>query len=809
MKTFLKLTRIAAITVAVVALLAAAFGAWFYYQMRASLPQLDGTASLPGASAPVTVTRDALGVPTLRAANRADLARALGFLHAQDRFFQMDLLRRRASGELAELFGKPALGIDKETRVHGFRALAHQVFERCTPVEKNLLESYAAGANAGLAALGKKPFEYIALRTEPAPWRAEDSILVIYAMTLDLQDAGNGHERSLTALRDELGDRAIAFFAPLVTPGDAALDGSTAPLPPMPTEREIDLRPAAKSASATPAVFAPLAQFAPLAPDFLPGSNSFAVSGAHTASGAALLANDPHLGLSVPNIWYRAVMEWSDPAPHRTVGVTLPGLPFLVIGSNGHIAWGLTVSYADTADLVTIATNRIDPSLYKIPGHDELIAIEKRTDTIRVKGSDPVTVESSWTAWGPIIAQTAKGLPIANHWVAYDPAATNLNFIQLETAATASEAVAIAHRSGMPAHNFVVADSAGQIAWTIAGTLPKRVGFDGRLPVSWMYGDRRWDGFLPPDEYPTVTTPADGRIWTANNRILGGSALGLLGDFGYAAPSRAAQLRDDLGQLLTNPTAKVAPRDFADIQLDDRAVFLGSWQKILLDALTPAATAEKPARAELARLVAHWEGRASTDSVSYRLVRAFRTRVSELALTPIFASCVEAYPEFNWRGFQYEPALRELLRAKPAHLLNPSYPSWDALLLAAADDVIADLKQQGVPLAAATWGSRNVAHIDHPLGRLLPRWLGGWLNMPADPLAGDVNMPRIQSPTFGASMRLVVAPGHEADGLFQMPGGESGHPLSPFYRAGHEAWVHGQPGPLLPGKTEHTLTLTP
>lgn len=807
-QSFCKILRVVAVIVGVVVLLAAAGGTWFYYQMRASLPQLDGTAALPGASAPVIVARDALGVPTLRAASRADLARALGFLHAQDRFFQMDLLRRRAAGELAELFGKPALGVDKETRIHGFRALARQVLERCSPVEKDLLESYAAGANAGLAALHKKPFEYIALRADPAPWRAEDSVLVIYAMTLDLQDAGNGHERSLTTLRDVLGERPLAFFAPVLTPDDAALDGSTAPLAPIPFPSDIDLRPTAKSASTTPAVFAPLAQFAPPAPDFLPGSNSFAVSGAHTASGAALLANDPHLGLSVPNIWYRAVLEWSDPAPHRLVGVTLPGLPFLVLGSNGHIAWGLTVSFADTADLVTIAVNRVDHSLYKIPGRDDLIPIEKRTDTIRVKGSDPVTVESSWTVWGPIIAQDDKGLPIANHWLAYDPAATNLHFIQLETAATADEAVAIAHRSGIPAQNFLVADSAGRIAWTIAGLLPNRVGFDGRLPVAWNYGDRRWDGFLPPDKYPTVTTPADGRLWTANNRILGGPALGLLGDFGYAAPARAAQIRDDLAQLLA-PTAKISPSDLANIQLDDRAVFLGPWQKLLLGTLTPAATGDKPARAELARLAGQWEGHASTGSVSYRLVRAFRTRVSELVLAPIFASCVEAYPEFSWRNFQYEPALRQLLREKPAHLLNPAYASWDALLLAAADDVISDLKKQGVPLAEATWGARNTAQIDHPLGRLLPRWLGGWMNMPADPLAGDANMPRIQSPAFGASMRLVVAPGHEAEGLFQMPGGESGHPLSPYYRAGHDAWVHGQPGPLLPGATEHTLTLQP
>jgi penicillin amidase len=813
-KTALRKTlRILGWTATVLALLVAVAGLWFYFQLRASLPQLDGTAALPGASAPVTITRDALGVPTLRAANRADLARALGFLHAQERFFQMDLLRRRASGELAELFGQAALPLDRRTRVHGFRALAHQVYARLTPVEKNLLESYSAGANAGLAHLGKKPFEYVALRTDPVPWHAEDSLLVIYAMTLDLQDADNRHERALAALREELGPKAVAFFAPLLTPADAALDGSTAPLAPIPSAGEIDLRAAAAkpaaALSAPASTFAPLAQFAPPAPEFLPGSNSFAVSGAHTATGAALLANDPHLGLSVPNIWYRAAMEWSDPAPHRTIGVTLPGLPFLVLGSNGHVAWGLTVSYADTADFVTIAINPIDHSLYKIPGHDDLIAIEKRTETIRVKGSDPVPVESQWTAWGPIVATDPKGLPIANHWVAYDPAATNLRFLGLETATTAAEAVAIAHRSGIPAHNFLVADSAGAIAWTIAGTIPKRVGFDGRLPVSWTYGDRRWDGFLPPDEYPTVTTPADGRLWTANNRIIGGPGLGLLGDDGYAAPPRAAQIRDDLGRLLAAPAAKVSPQDLAAIQLDDRALFLASWQKLLLATLTPAVVAEKPARAELARLVAHWEGRASPDSVSYRLVRSFRTQVASLVFTPIFAPCVETYPAFSWRSFQYEAPLQQLLREKPPHLLNPAYATWDALLVAAADAVIADLKKQGVPLAAATWGDRNTARINHPFGNFLPRWLAGWLNLPADPLPGDADMPRIQSPAFGASMRLVVSPGREAEGLFQMPGGQSGHPLSPYYRAGHAAWVKGEPGPLLPGPTAHTLTLTP
>jgi penicillin amidase len=356
----------------------------------------------------------------------------------------------------------------------------------------------------------------------------------------------------------------------------------------------------------------------------------------------------------------------------------------------------------------------------------------------------------------------------------------------------------------MPAHNFVVADSAGQIAWTIIGRLPKRVGFDGRLPTSWAFGDRHWDGFLPPDQVPAVIAPASGRVWSGNNRALGGAAIALLGDGGYAAPPRAAQIRDDLAGV-----EKAVPRDLLAIQLDDRAFFLERWQKLLLTVLTPEAVAGHPARAELRALAEHWSETASPDSAGYRLVRTFRGCTSDFALTPIFAPCVDAMPGFDWARFHYEDALWTLLQQKPAHLLNPQFQSWDALLLAAADHVSTELEKQGLTLSQATWGRRNTARIMHPFGRMLPAWLAGWLNLPADQLPGDVNMPRVQTPTFGASMRMDVSPGREDEGLFQMSGGQSGHPLSPYYRAGHSNWVQGKPGPLLPGPAVHTLVLNP
>ena len=812
-----KRLRLLASAVRVLVLLAVVAGVWFYSQLRASLPQLDGRAPVTGLTAPVTIARDALGVPTIRGTTHADVLRALGFLHAQERFFQMDLQRRRAAGELAELFGSVAVRVDRGARVHGFRRLAEQVVARSAPEERALVEAYTAGVNAGLAALGQKPFEYLVLRTAPQPWRPEDSALVNYAMWLDLQQDDGQHERSVAALRDTLGTAAVEFFAPVATPGDAALDGSTAPLAPMPSAKEIDLRkrPAALTSLIPPGRAEECLGFLYPArdPEFFVGSNAFALAGARTATGAALLANDMHLDHAVPNIWYRAVLEWDEASGHhRSVGVTLPGAPGLIVGSNGRVAWGFTDAYADTSDVVIVQRNAIMPAFYR--RGEENVEFENRHETIRVKGGAPVEFTVLWTVWGPVIGEAERGRALALRWLAHDVEAVNFEMLRLENARDVDEAIALAHRSGIPTNNCVIADANGAIAWTIAGRLPRRVGFDGRFPVQWTFGDRRWEGLLPPDDVPVVRAPAaglpsvalakEGQLWSANNRTLGGAGGALLGDGGAAAPPRAAQIRDDL-----TPLARATPRDLLAVQLDDRGLALAPWQKLLLATLTPEVAAQKKSRAELRALVEKWEGRASIDSVSYRLVRAFRTKVVELALTPIFAPCTEAYDRFNWRNFHYDAALWGMLREKPPHLLDPRFASWDALLVAAADGVVADLDQQGVPLASATWGRRNTARILHPLARALPAWLTGWLNMPADQLPGDTGLPRSQTPGHGASERLVVSPGREAEGIFHMPGGQSGHPLSPFYRAGHAAWVRGEPTPLLPGETKFTLVLAP
>jgi penicillin amidase len=811
---------------------------WLFYLLHCSLPLLDGTKRLPGLTSSVTIRRDALGVPTILGANRPDIARALGYLHAQDRFFQMDVLRRRAAGELSELFGKSALPSDRAARMHGFRFLAQQVIARTTPEERAIVEAYTEGINSGLAALGKKPFEYYVLHTDPQPWRAEDCALIGYAMMLNLQGRNITYKRTLSTLYDTLGPEALDFFAPLTTPYDAALDGSTgAPLP-IPSSKMIDFRRQTRAGHSILGEVGMLHTKTNLdnmdQAELFPGSNAFALSGNYTTTGAALLANDMHLSLSVPNICYRVKLEWpltanelqgsaSTSKLHEMIGVTIPGSPLIIVGSNCHVAWGFTDAYADTGDLVMVAQD-CPSGYYRVPPDNRLRKIERRKETIRIKGSKSVDVEYQWTIWGPIVGANIKGELLVYNWTAYNPSAINFGLIGLENAASATEAVDIAHHIGIPAENFIVADSVGNIAWTIAGLLPKRKDYNGRLPVisSALVADGGDGDFLLSEEVPSIiiTTHSvscqanekserSGRLWAANNRLVGGSALDLIGDGGYAQPARAMQIRDDLDALIDRYPSPAMPQDLLAIELDDRALHLARWRQLLLDTLTTNDVADKKSRLELRKFVEKWEGHAGIDSVSYRLVRMFHNAVARRVLDPIFAPCIAANPDFAVSSLRCDDALWSLIHTQPPYLLNPKFATWKDLLLAGADDVITDLEKQGVPINRATWGRSNTLRMQHPFGRILPFWLTTWLNMPSDQLSGDIDMPRVQGSSFGASERFVVSPGNESEGIFEMPGGESGHPLSPFYRAGHDAWVHGKPTSFMPGKTAHILILEP
>lgn len=777
-------------------------GVWVTRQLRASLPRLDGQVHLPGLAGPVTVERDALGTPTILATSRADAARALGFIHAQERFFQMDLQRRLAAGELAELLGPAAVDTDRTIRPHRLRAVARLVVQNAPAAEHALVRAYTEGVNAGLSDLAAHPWEYLLLRSRPAPWREEDTPLVLLAMFIQLQETDGAQESSEGLVRELLPPALAAFLSPGGTEWDAPIDGSTVPIPPPPNAGVVDLR--TMPPSTTPTRQAALANGDA---ELVAGSNNWAVAGAHTSHGGAILADDMHLGLRIPHIWFRAVVRWPDAdAPggtHQVVGVTLPGTPAMVVGSNGRVAWGFTNAQIDTGDLVVVETLPGDDTSYLTPGGPH--RIERLTEVLKVRSQPDQELVVEQTVWGPVVDRDHRGRRRAYRWVAHDPQAINLALTELEGADTLETAQAIANRAGIPAQNFVAVDASGRIGWTLAGRIPRRLGLDGLTPTSWATGERGWFGWVPAREVPRVVAPASGRLWTANNRVVGGGALALLGDGGYGNGARARQIRDDLLAI-----EKASERDLLGVQLDDRAVFLTRWHERALAALTPAACASAPRRSELRQVLeTTWTGRASVEGAAYRLVRDFRLACARRVLEPLTLPCKRASQSFSILDLrQLEGPLWTLLDTRAAHLLDAAYASWSDLELAALDEVAAAAVQASGSLDAHTWGRRNTISIRHPLSGAVPG-LPRLLDMPALQLPGDSNMPRVQTPTFGASERLVVSPGREADGIFHMPGGQSGHPLSPFYRAGHEAWARGEPTPLLPGPTLHALTLAP
>jgi penicillin amidase len=770
---------------------------WMNRALRASLPQLEGRRRLSGLSAAVTVGRDVHGVPRIEGASRLDVSRAIGFVHAQERFFQMDLLRRRAAGELSEIIGPATVAVDREVRVHRFRRVAERVLAASTAEERAHLEAYAAGVNAGLAALAGPPFEYLALRTSPAPWKPEDSVLGALAMFLTLQGNQPERERTVGLMHERLPKGLAAFLDPRGSEWDAPVEGEPFAVSAIPGPDVVDLRQ--HPSAATRSAFALEA----LEETVAAGSNNWAVSGAHTASGKPLLADDMHLGIGVPNTWYRATLAWSDEqGKHEVTGVTLPGTPAVVVGSNTYVAWGFTNSEGDWADLVIVEADPQDKDAYRTPGGPR--RFEHATERIKVKGAPDDTLDVVETIWGPIVHQEKDGRTLALRWVAHDPEGVNLRITSVESSTTLAEAQAAANRAGVPAQNFVAVDRDGHIGWTIIGRMPKRFGFDGRVPTSWADGTRGWDGWRDPADYPRIVDPPGGRIWTANARVVGGEKYEKLQEGAYDLGARQKQIRDDLLAL-----DKATEKDLLKVQLDDRALFHARWQELLLKVLDTAAIAKDARRAEMRALVDKWGGRASVESVGYRIVRAFRLAVAEAVFVPLTAPCRTADEHFSWNRIPfYEGPLWALVAARPQHLLDAKYVSWDELLLAAADATLAELTKDAQPLAAQTWGARNTTLIQHPLSRAVPS-LARFLDVPPAPLPGDSHMPRFQAPSSGASERLVVSPGREAEGIFHMPVGQSGHPLSPYYQDGHAAWARGEPTPFLPGPAAHLLTLVP
>ncbi|WP_448546683.1 penicillin acylase family protein [Thalassotalea fusca] len=773
------------------------FITWVYSRIDSSLPQLDGQKSIYGLSASVTVNRDKQGIPTIIAKDRIDLAVATGFIHAQERFFQMDLLRRNSAGELSSLFGQIALDYDTEIRQHRFRERAQSIFNNLPDVQKTILKAYTQGVNEGLNHLYAKPFEYYLLQQEPVEWQEVDTILTVLSMYIDLQYSDGERERTLGLLQSTLSKQAYHFLNPMGSQWDAAIDHtefSASPLPSMPW-------PSASASLANISAETKVNSTSIKDRHYSPGSNNWAVSGNISQTGSAIVANDMHLGIRVPNTWFRASFEYQqDDMPIKVTGATLPGTPIVVVGSNGHIAWGFTNSYGDWSDVITLETNE-DGSQYLTPdGFEPFIP---REQIIAVKGAPSVKITTYDTRWGPVIGTDHQGNKMAYRWVAHDLNAVNLTHMQLETTQGVDEAIEIAAMAGIPSQNFMVGDKQGNIGWTIMGPMPKKTDGLGEVPTSWADGSNGWLGYYEPSEYPKLINPAQDRLWTANSRVIGGEMYDKIGNGGYALGARAQQIKKRLfAKEQFNEQALLA------IALDDEAIFLTRWQKILLEqVLTPENLKKHPKWQQALEFVKQKPLFASVDSVGYRLVSQFRIETRALVFEPLETQLSQLDENFSLHSIrhQLETPLWQLVSEQPDNYLLKQQESWQALLELALTNTISELTD-GQPLSSATWGQENTSNIKHPLSAAVPL-LGNWLDMPNTPLAGDTYMPRVQGKAFGASERMVVSPGYESQGIFHMPTSQSGHPWSPYYRIGHEDWEQGKPSPFLPGETQYTLTL--
>lgn len=772
----------------IVALAAAA-----YLVVAAALPRRDGEARVAGLSAPLTVELDARAVPRLQAASFEDALRGEGYMHAQERFFAMDLFRRSTAGELAALVGEGALRLDEAQAPFDFRARARALLAELPDEQRGWLAAYTQGVNAGLADLGARPPEYWLLGAKPEPWLEEDSLLVVFGFYTRLSN-NESYERPQLVMHEVLPEPVYALLTPSTTRfdrpqlgADADVTGGYVPVP-IPGPQTMDLRGSAAPAlrDTAPRVVLPLAG---------PASNQWALDGTRTARGDALLGNDPHLDVRVPNTFYRVELTWPGGAAR---GVSIPGLPGVLIGGSDALAWGATVSNADQSDWVIVDVDPADDHRYLVPGGSEAFRVEQRQ--IAVAGGAAQPFEWRATRWGPVVAHDHRGRPLALHATWLEPGGLNLDIIGLVKAASVADGVAIVERWAGPSLNWMLADADGGIGWAVNGPLPRRVGFDGSRPESLGNDSRAWQGELA---RPQRIGGRDGALFTANSRTVPNDD---------AAPSRVWMSANRAFRIADLLAARkpLTERDSLAMQLDTRVAAYDFFRDVVLEVVPPDDT--EPLLVRAREHVAAWNGRADVDQVGYRILHVYYRTLLQRVLTPLLHAAIEADPDFVYRWPLADEPLRRVLEERPAHLLTREHADWPSFLRQVLLDTLRDLDDDPArPDSGATWGEVNVLDVAHPFAALpaIGGVLGPWLRYPRVPLPGATSSLRVATPDYGALLRMSVSPAHPEDGILELAGGQSGHFLSANFADLQADWVDGAPTPFLAGPAVSKILLTP
>jgi penicillin G amidase len=760
--------------------------------LMASLPKENGEITLPGLSAVTSVHSDVLGVPSITAEKREDAFRTLGFLHARDRLFQMELMRRKSAGRLAELFGASAVKLDHQQRTYQFSKAAQNIVLELPAEQRHVLKAYVEGVNAYIGQTRILPPEFLVLQHHPEPWREEDSILVALGMFQNL-NGQEQDERMVSVMEKALPADLVTFLTPDTDMYTTVLVGGR-------TSRRFSSTIPSDASAALPEIDRPIALNSVDTESAVAGSNNWVVSGTKTADGRAIVANDMHLGLSVPNIWYRAALQYSN---RHIYGVTLPGVPAIVVGGNDYVVWGFTNATADLLDLVRLDINPDNSQEYRTK--QGWVKFANHREILHVKNAPDIELELQDTLWGPVSEQALLGRRVAVKWTALAGHAVDLGLLAMDQAHTTQQAMTVMNHAGGPPQNVVIADHEGHIGWTYMGRFPLRVGFDGLASRSWADGHRGWQGYIPPEALPQLLDPPEGFIVTANNRTLGWDypyAIAHNWALGYRA-FRIAELLRDRNHLTA--------QDLFNIQLDTRCAVFDFYQQLALTELSNIKDKE-PLLKEAEQSLQSWDGHMNIGSAGAAFLSHFRSQLANEVFTKVVAACREHDMNFNYAWREMETPLRLLLTQRPQGVLSARYHNdWQLLILEALRQTARELHKQypGINLAQLTWGETHQITIHHPLSTVSPI-LARMLDMPTFASDGCASVcVKVMGSNLSASERLVLSPGHPEYGIFHMPGGQSGHPLSRHHRDQQAFWRDGIATPWQLNATLGTLHFLP
>ena len=774
-----RLVRILVIVVVGAALLlggAVAGGLWF---ARRSLPRLEAEVAA-AVSAPVTVYRDAYGVPHIHAESLEDAVFVQGYLHAQDRLFQMDLNRRAASGRLAEIFGADFVDTDRFLRAVGMLRAARETEAALSAGHRRALEAYAAGVNAFIAAhRGRLPLEFTLLGYSPDPWQPVESLAIGKYMAWDL-GRNMTTEIFFWRLAQRVGPEKAATLFPNY-PEDA----------PAIVARLRDLPLHAELAEGLARLQETVAKASLAGSDRSLGSNNWVVAGTKTTSGLPILANDMHLGIQTPSIWYQNHLAVAD--RFEVTGVIFPGVPGVIVGHNGYIAWGVTNVGADVQDLYLERRHPDDPARFEFEGEWYQATVERHE--IRVKGqAEPVPFAVYLTRHGPLVSEVVDGLnvPASLRWTAHGPTGELAAVLALAEARDWDDFRRALATFLAPAQNFVYADRAGNIGYIANGLFPIRRAGDGLVPVPGWDDRHAWVGFVPMDEVPELYNPAQGFIVTANHRVAGPEYPHFL-SHQWAPPYRAQAIIEALDGRRGLTLEDMIPIQNSTVNLQARRlgpILLRELAGADLDATGRAAREALARWLEDPRDDAGEAGPAIFHTLYLRMLEAaFRDDLGE----DLYASFVRHGDALN----SFDRMLREGRSewfGTAGQLVRAGFAAALAELTAAMGD---DPERW-------TWGHIHTVTFEHPLGRQRPLDLlfnrgphpqGG---SHVTPIATAFSLVRPFRITSAAPWRFLVDLA-DLRGLDVAAIGVSGHPLSAHYDDQMALWLEGAYKPLLFG----------